>query len=112
MLHRLEHPPRQPSQIMEDPIQSFIQKARTDADVQHKLKLATTAKDLESIAAEAGITLAAPELIRHFARLLLNADDAQAVRHFDSLGWDAGELLWALKNWDTRGEANDPAASD
>jgi hypothetical protein len=23
-----------------------------------------------------------------------------AVRNFDNLGWDMGELLWAAKTWD------------
>jgi len=31
---------------------------------------------------------------------LVTADDAKAVHNFDLCGWDAGELLWLLKNWD------------
>ena len=28
-------------------------------------------------------------------------DDALAVRNFDNLGWDMGELAWALKTWES-----------
>jgi hypothetical protein len=39
-------------------------------------------------------------LVKHYAQLLVTADDAKAVHNFDLCGWDAGELLWLLKNWD------------
>jgi hypothetical protein len=40
-------------------------------------------------------------LVKAFAQLLLDGDDALAVRNFDNLGWDVGELAWALKTWES-----------
>jgi hypothetical protein len=39
-------------------------------------------------------------LVKGFAQLLLDSSDTMAVRNFDNLGWDMGELLWAAKTWD------------
>jgi hypothetical protein len=87
---------------MSDAIQLFIERLRAadGTDLQYKAKLATSADDLVALAAEAGISLSGAALVKHFARLLAESDDALAVRNFDSLGWDAGELLWILKNWE------------
>jgi hypothetical protein len=30
---------------------------------------------------------------------LLDASDATAIHNFDLCSWDAGELLWTMKNW-------------
>ena len=38
--------------------------------------------------------------MKGFAQLLLESDDATAVRNFDNLSWDMGELLWAAKTWE------------
>lgn len=51
------------------------------------------------MAAAAGISLNGAALVKHFARLLADSDDALAVKNFDDFGWDAGELLWILQNW-------------
>ena len=40
-------------------------------------------------------------LVKAFAQLLVEGDDALAVRNFDNLGWDMGELAWALKTWES-----------
>ena len=53
--------------------------------------------------------LAAPEkpaaLVKGFAQLLLESDDAMAVRNFDNLGWDVGELAWTAKTWELADQA-------
>jgi uncharacterized membrane protein YqhA len=87
---------------MSDTIQLFIERLRTEAgtELQRKAKEATTVEDLEAVAAAAGISLSGVTLVKHFARLLAESDDALAVKNFDALGWDAGELLWILKNWE------------
>lgn len=40
------------------------------------------------------------QLVKHYAWLLVEADDALAIRNFDRCSWDAGELLWLLKTWE------------
>lgn len=52
------------------------------------------------MAARAGLSISAAALVKGFARLLLESDDATAVRNFDNLSWDMGELLWAAKTWE------------
>lgn len=68
-------------------------------ELEQKARDATTVKDLEAVAAEAGISLKGAALVKDFARLLAVSDDALAVKNFDRLGWDAGELLWISSNW-------------
>ncbi|MCT0213976.1 hypothetical protein KQ308_08550 [Synechococcus sp. CS-1327] len=70
-----------------------------DQTLQQKTKIATTAQDIATIAEEAGFSITGGDVIKFFATQLLNSDDALAERRFDSLGWDMGELLWALKSW-------------
>ena len=41
------------------------------------------------------------QLVKHYAQLLVEADDELAIRNFDRCGWDAGELLWLLKTWES-----------
>ena len=50
--------------------------------------------------AQAGLTIEPAALVKGFAQLLLESDDAMTVRNFDNLGWDIGELLWAAKTWE------------
>jgi len=41
------------------------------------------------------------QLVKGFAEKLLASDDALAIRNFDNLGWDVGELAWAAKTWES-----------
>lgn len=81
-------------------IQAFLSAVRTNPDLQSKMRGVTTAAGLAEVAAEAGIDIDAASLVKGFAQLLLESDDAMAVRNFDNLGWDMGELLWATKTWE------------
>lgn len=81
-------------------ISAFLQAARTDKELQHQMRGVTTAAGLAEVAAAAGITIEAAALVKGFAQLLLEGDDDLAVRNFDNLGWDFGELLWAAKTWE------------
>ncbi len=82
-------------------IEAFLQAARSNEDIQRQLRSATTAAELAAAAAQAGLTIEPAALVKGFAQLLLDSDDATAVRNFDNLGWDMGELLWAAKTWET-----------
>lgn len=81
-------------------ISAFLDAVRSDEDLQRQLRGATTAADLVSVAAQAGLTIEPAALVKGFAQLLLEGDDAMAVRNFNNLGWDMGELLWAIKTWE------------
>jgi hypothetical protein len=39
--------------------------------------------------------------VKNYGQLLVEADDELAIRNFDRCGWDAGELLWLLKTWES-----------
>ena len=81
-------------------VEAFLAAVRSNEDLQRQLRGATTAADLAAVAAEAGLTIEPAALVKAFAQLLLESDDAMAVRNFDNLGWDMGELLWAAKTWE------------
>jgi len=61
--------------------------------------MATTAAAVSEVAAQAGVEIAPAALVKHYAQRLLEAPDATAVHNFDLCSWDAGELLWTMKNW-------------
>jgi len=82
-------------------IKSFLQAVRSNEELQRELRSVTTAAGLAEVAARAGFAMEAGPLVKAFARLLLEGDDALAVRNFDNLGWDMGELAWALKTWES-----------
>ncbi|MCP9820541.1 hypothetical protein KBZ18_13720 [Synechococcus sp. Cruz-9H2] len=86
---------------MSDTIQVFIERLRAEdgTELERMAREATTVGDLEAVAAEAGISLSGAALVKHFAKLVVESDDASAVKNFDSLCWDVGELLWILNNW-------------
>ncbi len=81
-------------------IAAFLAAIHADETLQRRLRLVTTAEGLSELAAAAGYPLEPAQLVKHYAQLLVTADDAKAVHNFDLCGWDAGELLWLLKNWD------------
>ena len=81
-------------------VEAFLNAVRSSETLQHQMRGVTTAAGLAAIAAQAGVAIDAPALVQGFARLLLEGDDAMAVRNFDNLGWDMGELLWAAKTWE------------
>lgn len=81
-------------------VDKFLAVVRSNEDLQRQLRGATTAADLVSVAAQAGLTIEPAALVKGFAQLLLEGDDAMAVRNFNNLGWDMGELLWAIKTWE------------
>ncbi|MCT0230042.1 Nif11-like leader peptide family natural product precursor [Synechococcus sp. CS-1324] len=81
------------------PIDSFLDQLSQDETLQDKARTATTAQDIATIAQAAGFVITAGDVIAFFASQLLNGDAAVVEKRFDSLGWDIGELLWALKTW-------------
>jgi predicted ribosomally synthesized peptide with nif11-like leader len=81
-------------------IPAFIEAVQGNETLQRQLRLATTAGRISELAQEAGFALEPAQLVKHYARLLLEAEDGLAVRNFDRCGWDAGELLWLLKTWE------------
>jgi hypothetical protein len=83
-------------------VEEFLAAVRSNESLQRQLRGASTAADLAAVAAQAGLTFEPAALVKGFAQLLLDSDDALAVRNFDNLGWDMGELLWAAKTWETR----------
>jgi hypothetical protein len=86
-------------------IKDFLDAIRANEDLQHQMRSATTAADLAAVGAQAGLTIEPSALVKGFAQLLLESDDAMAVRNFDNLGWDMGELLWAAKTWERPDQA-------
>lgn len=81
-------------------INQFVQKVLLDESLQRQLKLTSTAAGLSEVAAQAGFTIQPAEIVKHYARLLLESQDELAVRNFDRCSWDAGELLWLIKTWE------------
>ena len=81
-------------------IEAFLEAVRSNEDLQRQLRGVTTAAGLAEVAAEAGLTIEPAALVKGFAQLLLESDDTMAVRNFDNLGWDVGELAWAAKTWE------------
>lgn len=81
-------------------ISAFLAAVRSDDELQHQLRGVTTAAGLAEVANRAGFAIEAAALVKGFAQLLLEGDDPLCVRNFDNLGWDMGELLWAIKTWE------------
>lgn len=81
-------------------VEAFLAALQSDEALQAQLRGVTTAAGLAEVAAKAGLSISAAALVKGFARLLLESDDATAVRNFDNLSWDMGELLWAAKTWE------------
>jgi hypothetical protein len=81
-------------------VKAFLDAVRSNEDLQRQLRGVTTAAGLADVAAQAGLTIEPAALVKGFAQLLLESDDAMTVRNFDNLGWDIGELLWAAKTWE------------
>jgi hypothetical protein len=86
-------------------IEAFLDALRSNEDLQHQLRGVTTAAGLAEVAAQAGLNIESAALVKGFAQLLLESDDAMSVRNFDNLGWDMGELLWAAKTWERPDQA-------
>jgi hypothetical protein len=80
-------------------LQALIEATASDDALARKLRMATTAGAIAEAAADAGIKLDPAAVVKHYARQLLEADDATTVHNFDLCSWDAGELLWAMQNW-------------
>ena len=86
-------------------IEEFLGAVRSNEDLQRQLRGVTTAAGLAEVAAQAGLNIDAAALVKGFAQLLLASDDALALRNFDNLGWDVGELAWAAKTWELANQA-------
>lgn len=82
-------------------IDAFLEAVRSDEELQRELRNVTTAAGLAEVAARAGLSLEPGQLVKGFAEKLLASDDALAIRNFDNLGWDVGELAWAAKTWES-----------
>ena len=78
---------------------------REDEALQRQLRGVTTAAGFAAVAAQAGLDLEPAALVKGFAQLLLEGDEALAVRNFDNLGWDVGQLAWAAKTWQLADQA-------
>ena len=81
-------------------VQSFLEAVRAYTSVHAKLRGVTTAEGLAEVAKELGFDIPPAAIVKGFAQLLVDSSDSLAVRNFDNLGWDMGELLWAAKTWD------------
>ena len=86
-------------------VEAFLDAVRSNEDLQRQLRGVTTAAGLAEVAAQAGLNIEAAALVKGFAQLLLASDDALALRNFDNLGWDVGELAWAVKTWELADQA-------
>ena len=86
-------------------VEAFLDAVRSNEDLQRQLRGVTTAAGLAEVAAQAGLNIEAAALVKGFAQLLLASDDTLALRNFDNLGWDVGELAWAAKTWELANQA-------
>lgn len=80
-------------------VEAFARLLRDDEELQRQMRLTTTAAGVVAVAAQAGISLSAAELVKDYALRLLEAGDELAVANFENCGWDAGELLWVIRTW-------------
>ena len=80
-------------------IQQMLEAVSNNDDLKRSLRMATTAAAVSEVAAQAGVEIAPAALVKHYAQRLLDAPDGTAVHNFDLCSWDAGELLWTMKNW-------------
>lgn len=81
-------------------VEELLAAVRADEALQSQMRTVTTSAGLAEVAKKAGLDMEAGALVKGFAQLLLQADNDLAARNFDNLGWDVGELLWALKTWE------------
>ena len=81
-------------------VDAFLKAIRDNEDLHLKLRGVTTAEGLAEVAQTAGLDLPPAAIVKGFAQLLVDSSDSLAVRNFDNLGWDVGELLWAAKTWE------------
>lgn len=87
------------SENIEVKIANFLTVILDDERLNRSLRLATTASAVCDVAEAAGISIKPAELVKYYARLLLDSNDEIAVLNFDNCSWDAGELCWIMKNW-------------
>jgi predicted metallo-beta-lactamase superfamily hydrolase len=80
-------------------IQQMLEAVAQNDDLKRSLRMATTASAVSEVAAQAGVPIEPAALVKHYAQRLLEASDATAIHNFDLCSWDAGELLWTMKNW-------------
>ena len=81
-------------------VNAFLQAIRENEDLQLKLRGVTTAEGLAEVAQTLGLDLPPAAIVKGFAQQLVDSSDSLAIRNFDNLGWDVGELLWAAKTWE------------
>ena len=80
-------------------IEQMLEAVAQNNDLKRGLRMATTAGAVSEVAAQAGVAIEPAALVKHYAQRLLDASDATAIHNFDLCSWDAGELLWTMKNW-------------
>jgi hypothetical protein len=81
-------------------VDAFLKAIRDNEDIHLQLRGVTTAAGLAEVAQTLGLDLPPAAIVKGFAQLLVDSSDSLAVRNFDNLGWDMGELLWAAKTWE------------
>ena len=81
-------------------VDALLQAIRDNEDIHLQLRGVTTAAGLAEVAQTIGLDLPPAAIVKGFAQLLVDSSDSLAVRNFDNLGWDMGELLWAAKTWE------------
>lgn len=86
-------------------IDTFLQAIRENEDLHLQLRGVTTAAGLAEVAQSIGLDIPPAAIVKGFAQLLLDSSDSMAIRNFDNVGWDVGELLWVAKTWELADEA-------
>lgn len=86
-------------------IDTFLQAIRENEDLHLQLRGVTTAAGLAEVAQSIGLDIPPAAIVKGFAQLLLDSSDSMAIRNFDNVGWDVGELLWVAKTWEQADEA-------
>jgi hypothetical protein len=81
-------------------VNTFLQAIRENEDLHLQLRGVTTAAGLADVAQSLGLDIPPAAIVKGFAQLLLDSSDSVAIRNFDNLGWDVGELLWVAKTWE------------
>ncbi|WP_253912350.1 Nif11-like leader peptide family natural product precursor [Synechococcus sp. KORDI-52] len=80
-------------------LEQLLKAVANNPSLERQLKMATTASAICEVASSAGIELRPADVVKHYANRLLSASDEVSVQNFDLCSWDAGELLWAMKQW-------------
>ena len=86
-------------------VNTFLQAIRENEDLHLQLRGVTTAAGLAEVAQSIGLDIPPAAIVKGFAQLLLDSSDSMAIRNFDNVGWDVGELLWVAKTWELADEA-------